>query len=222
MDKKEFYQKKAAEYPSFDKEAVFRYTKAVKLAEPKGKLLDIGCKYAVLQDILIEQGINLDYYGIDISENVLHKIKNYDPSRFRQADASKGIPFSSESFDFVFAMEILEHVESPTQMLSEIHRVLRNEGNLILSVPNVYCYSEILANIKKMPDTEGHISGFSFQIMERLLKFNDFKILDYCGTFVRVPFSSRFSKGSYKIMSSDNTFLTRSFIFKAGKIVSNK
>ena len=122
MNKKEFYQIKAAQYPEFDKEAIFRYTKAIKLAEPKGKILDIGCKYAILQNILNKENIKFDYFGIDISENVLHKIKNYDPSRFKQADASDIIPFPSENFDFVFAMEILEHVEAPTKMLSEIYR----------------------------------------------------------------------------------------------------
>jgi len=47
------------------------------------------------------------------------------------------LPFRDETFDYVICSEVLEHLlYSPFHMLWEIHRVLKNEGILLLSTPN--------------------------------------------------------------------------------------
>ena len=220
MNKKDFYELKVNDYKLYDKEALIRYERAIELAQfsDNCNLLDIGCKNAILNELLKSKQ-KIDYYGTDISENVFTKIKNFNSSKFKIADVSKEIPFPSNYFDFVFALEIMEHVEAPTKMLQEIYRILKDDGTLILSVPNIYCWNEIVNNLKKLPDTEGHISAFTYQIMERLLKFNNLEILNYCGTFMRYPFSSKLRKGKYLIRKSNNIFLTRSFIYKIKKSI---
>lgn len=216
MNKKIFYDNKETEYARVDKEALIRYRRALKLSniQEGNIILDIGCKYAILRDLMNELRLDVDYYGVDISEEVFKKIKEFDPSRFFQSDVSKSLPFGDNKFDLVFALEIMEHVESPTTMLLEIKRVLKEDGYLILSVPNLYAWNEIIANLKKLPDSEGHISSFTHQIMSRLLDFNGFKIVDYCGTYLRFPFSKKFLKDEYLLLKTNNIFLTRSFIYK--------
>lgn len=216
MTKEEFYKSKEKEYSDIDQEAHLRYNRAIKLADIRSNsiILDIGCKYALLKYMLKDKNINVDYFGIDITDKVFSRIENFDSTRFKIADASKGIPFEDEKFDYVFALEILEHVESPTKMLQEIHRVLKPNGVLILSVPNPYAWNEIISNIKNLPDTEGHISAFTKQIMDRLLKFTDFKIHEHCGTFARLPLSKKILKKRYYIFSTNNIFLSRSYIYK--------
>ena len=51
-----------------------------------------------------------------------------------QADAT-ALPFGDASFDAVFIFDVLEHIESDDVVLSEIRRVLRPEGKLLLTVP---------------------------------------------------------------------------------------
>ena len=46
--------------------------------------------------------------------------------------------FADASFDAVFMMEVLEHVTEPQQALSEIRRILKPGGRLILSVPFIF------------------------------------------------------------------------------------
>ena len=46
------------------------------------------------------------------------------------------LPLETESFDLVFCLEVLEHVEDDRAALREIARVLRHGGQLVLSVPN--------------------------------------------------------------------------------------
>ncbi len=45
-------------------------------------------------------------------------------------------PFENESFDYMFSTSVLEHVDSPQQILSEVSRTLKPGGRLYLSFPN--------------------------------------------------------------------------------------
>lgn len=46
------------------------------------------------------------------------------------------LPFANESFDFVNMAEVIEHVQSPITVMSEVRRVLKPGGRVYLSVPN--------------------------------------------------------------------------------------
>lgn len=47
------------------------------------------------------------------------------------------LPFSDDSYDFVFASHVLEHIPDDDKAISEIHRILRPGGIAILPVPIV-------------------------------------------------------------------------------------
>ncbi len=66
----------------------------------------------------------------------LHILAQFESAdaRFQPIDIEK-IPYSSESFDFVIANHVLEHVNSPQEALKEINRVLRPGGMAILQTP---------------------------------------------------------------------------------------
>ena len=52
--------------------------------------------------------------------------------------AAAALPISTSSVDLVVATDILEHVESPDDVVAEMNRVLRVGGKLFISVPFVY------------------------------------------------------------------------------------
>lgn len=55
------------------------------------------------------------------------------------------LPFPDRTFDGVLCCELLEHVTAdPVAMLSEIHRVLKPQGWLVLTTPNVACLENVL------------------------------------------------------------------------------
>lgn len=83
-----------------------------------GLCLDIGCgEYPIYPSV-----ITLD---IDESKN-----PNY------VADASKQLPFDNSSFDVVFCLETVEHLENHPKFYSEVSRILRPNGQLVITSPS--------------------------------------------------------------------------------------
>ena len=101
-----------------------RFIKAVNMISDNQyrTILDIGCRDKILKKYLNE---NVIYQGIDFEEN--HEVIAYN--------LEEGIPFPDNSFDVVFALDVLEHVENIHFLFSEILRVTKKEA--IVALPNM-------------------------------------------------------------------------------------
>jgi SAM-dependent methyltransferase len=92
----------------------------------RGTMLDIGCgtrRYEVIFREAVDTYIGLDWPAVEsqVFPDVI-------------GDAMR-IPFMDAAFDVVLATELMEHLPSPNDFLAEVHRVLRRNGSVILSVP---------------------------------------------------------------------------------------
>ncbi len=156
-----------------------RFRKATRLARvfPGAAVLDIGARDGGLRRYLPS---DVRYQGIDIAPEFAR------PDVLIQ-DISKGIPFPDGSYDFAFIIEVLEHVPNPFGTLREIHRVLRPNGVLIVSVPNPYHFKEILWNLFRIPDRQGHLYGWTRQTMTRLGEMVGFRLERSGGTYLHPP-----------------------------------
>ena len=101
-----------------------RFIKAVNMISDNQyrTILDIGCRDKILKKYLNE---NVIYQGIDFEES--HEVIAYN--------LEEGIPFPDNSFDVVFALDVLEHVENIHFLFSEILRVTKKEA--IVALPNM-------------------------------------------------------------------------------------
>lgn len=212
----EFYEGRAVTYKPTDEEGCRRYKVAVSLAcfGEDNFVLDVGCKVALLPDMLSQRLIPCHYFGTDLS-SIVQRLPKRESVRLLQADVSHGLPFQDNVFTHVFCLELLEHVVSPFAVLEEIHRVLRPGGELLLSVPNPYYWAEVYGNLRSASDTEGHISSFTYQNIQRLFDFVGFGIRARRGTYLRLPFSR--SLRSSLLLDIKPWLFARSVVYAAAK-----
>lgn len=55
----------------------------------------------------------------------------------KKADLNGKIPYRNDSFDYVVSLEVIEHLENPHNFMSELKRVVKKDGLVIISTPNV-------------------------------------------------------------------------------------
>lgn len=116
-----------------------------------GKTLNVGGGTHTYREFADEM-VTMDYFG----ENPSGQEINADVI----ADATKTFPFSDKEFDSVICTQLLEHIADPFFTISEIARVLKPGGNLILSTPFLERYH---------PDPNDYWR-FTRQGLEHLLK----------------------------------------------------
>ncbi len=156
-----------------------RFRKAARLARvpTPARVLDIGARDGGLKRYLPE---GVEYQGLEIAPE-------FAGPDIRTGDISDGLPFADGEFDYAFCIEVLEHVPNPYHALGEMHRVLRPQGVLVLSVPNPYHVKELLWNLFRVPDRQGHIYGWTRQNMTRLAGMCGFQLEATGGTYLHPP-----------------------------------
>lgn len=114
-----------------------------------GRLLDIGCHSGWLVHHLSETRRDIDPFGIDYFEDYIGIARLLYPEireRFEVMNVYD-MDFPDSSFDVVTNIDLIEHLNSPLRALREIHRVLKEQGTLITSTPNLINFATIKTNI---------------------------------------------------------------------------
>lgn len=121
-------------------ENIFWYIQAVNQnIKMRGRGLDLGCGFG-LHSILLKElnpeisaimGLDPDQEKINVFEKILEELNIHNV----KADIGVGenLPFSGEKFDFIYCNESLSHVNQVERVLSEINRVLKKGGKIIVS-----------------------------------------------------------------------------------------
>lgn len=156
-----------------------RFRKATRLARVRegARVLDIGARDGGLKAYL-PPGVT--YQGVEI-------VPEFAAPDILVRDVSQGLPFPDASFDFVFCIEVLEHVPNPFETMTEMHRVLAPGGAAVISVPNPYHVKELIWNVLRIPDRQGHIFGWTRQTMTKLGEMNGFRLTGFGGTYLHPP-----------------------------------
>jgi SAM-dependent methyltransferase len=97
-----------------------------------GRVLDIGCGTGDRLDIFRSQGF--ETYGIEISDSASYA-KDHLKLNVMRGDLFSA-SFPDRFFDIVTLYNVLEHTHHPKKVCNEIHRILKDDGFLIIQVPN--------------------------------------------------------------------------------------
>lgn len=101
----------------------------------RGDLLDLGCGQAPLY--LAYRDLARSVTCVDWG-NSKHDVSHADVL----CDLNERIPLPDASFDTIILSDVLEHLFRPQTALSEIRRMLRPGGKLLMSVPFLYSLHE--------------------------------------------------------------------------------
>lgn len=99
--------------------------------EPRGRVLDFGAAAGVYSLDLYNLGYEV--VGADVSDEFRHK----DIIKFVHLPLQGPLPFEANSFDYVLLAEVVEHLKDPYGLMSEMSRIVKKGGKLILSTPNI-------------------------------------------------------------------------------------
>ncbi len=118
-----------------------RFKKVGELIEvtKSGKVLDIGSADGVFSKVILDRTKAKSLIGIDVLKSSVSWANNHwqknKKMQFKTGDAHE-LDFPANSFDAVFALEVLEHVFEPLIVFREVKRVLKKGGYAIFLVPS--------------------------------------------------------------------------------------
>lgn len=150
------------------------------------RILDLGCYDGTFLS-LIKNRKN-DFYGIEASDYGFQeaKAKGIKVDKFFMRDGVK-LPFENDFFDLVIIGEIIEHIYDTDFFLTEIKRVLKKSGYLLVSTPNIasfgrrlmllFGFNPIIEVSPNLSDSSGHIRYFTFKSLKGLLEKHNFRVI---------------------------------------------
>jgi methionine biosynthesis protein MetW len=128
-----FWDKPLTSFSDYDRNGVLPYFFPV-VTSPVS-VLDLGCGDGAVSEWLSRRGYLVT--ALDFNESALAKARSRGLSSVLLGDLEQPLPFENGSFDFVFWGDVIEHVFDVEGALREIRRILKTEGKLVLSCPNV-------------------------------------------------------------------------------------
>jgi 2-polyprenyl-3-methyl-5-hydroxy-6-metoxy-1,4-benzoquinol methylase len=162
-----------------------RFNEVSKLIEPTGgKILDIGSADGVFTNVISKESKAEKIIGIDVLKKSVDWANIHwkdSKMKFYLGDA-ENLKYEKETFDAIFALEVLEHVQKPIKVLENIKRLLKINGYAIFLVPAETFLFQFIWFIwvrtrgKVWNDT--HINIFKNNGLTKLCKSVGFKIAE--------------------------------------------
>jgi len=99
--------------------------------EKRGRLLDVPAGHGAL-------AVRLRQIGFDVSGCDLYpQIFDVKDIEIKAGNLDGRLPYDDASFECVVCIEGLEHIENPANAIREFSRLLKSDGTLVVSVPNI-------------------------------------------------------------------------------------
>ncbi len=168
------------------------------------KILDAGCGDGLFTKAIGKTCHSQQLYGYDISQKAVKMAKKIGVKATAIKASQSTLPYHKDYFDLIFCGSILEIVSDPDQLLQELHRILKRNGYLVVTTPNLNSWASRLVmlfgylpfyyRVSKEYDIDkinshnaktksnGFIRLFNLKAFKNILILNKFKIIDVYGS----------------------------------------
>jgi 2-polyprenyl-3-methyl-5-hydroxy-6-metoxy-1,4-benzoquinol methylase len=138
------------------------------------RVLDVGCGEGFFAAALVRAGAEV--VAVDVAAEPLRRARSNRPALdLRLVEPEAPLPLEDASFDVVWAGETIEHVADTAQWLSELRRVLRSGGLLLISTPDHPPLSRLWAGLSRaafqarFDPRADHLRFYTRQLLAELL-----------------------------------------------------
>ncbi|OIO35450.1 MAG: hypothetical protein AUJ74_06215 [Candidatus Omnitrophica bacterium CG1_02_44_16] len=150
----------------------------------KLRILDVGCGRGdflgfLNKDIYETHGIEINPQGYAICQQKNIHVYN---------QGLKQIHFEDRSFDIITLWHVIEHLQAPKEMLTEIRRILKDTGVLVIATPNTASLGFKVGQSRWFHlDSPRHIILYNQNSMKKLLDEFGFNIACAVNSFFDYP-----------------------------------
>lgn len=192
-------------------------------------VVDLGCGNGWLVRLLRSRTA-AQVVGVDLLEHV-----DLPAGSYVAADVTGWLPIRTGSVGCVVAGEIIEHLPDPDRVLQEVHRILRDNGVLIVSTPNMVSWANrILVPLGIQPlgtetssvvalgrrwrllgqgnRVQGHLKVFTHRSLTEILDRYGFRVVARSGMPAEFPYPASLVDNfftRYVPLASDLLFVAR-------------
>jgi ubiquinone/menaquinone biosynthesis C-methylase UbiE len=145
------------------------------LKRRKIKAIELGCGEGFstqrLRDMLPDK---VELMASEYVDNLVPKAQKRNPTVRVIQESAYETKHADNSFDLVFLLEVLEHLDYPDQALAEIKRILKPEGFLVLGVPRepLWCSLNMARGkyLRHLGNTPGHLNHWTSIMLRRFVR----------------------------------------------------
>ena len=172
--------------PEINQVAFDLVSRVIKDKKEVKNILDVGCGFGLLSKELKKTYPKLDLYGIENAKEVSHssqKILKLLQCNIEDMALIKR-KLKSQKFDIIIFSDVLEHLYDPVGVIKSYKSLLKQDGTIVLSVPNIaniYSRIALLFGYFNYSETgvmdKTHIRFFNRKNLKQLAKESDLKIV---------------------------------------------
>lgn len=160
------------------------------------RILDVGCGDGHFLHFFKQNG--WETYGTEVSTSSAIYVGNFGHNIFK--GTLNEAHYSRQYFDVIAINHVLEHIANPREMLNESYNILRDDGILVIAVPNFDCFdSKVFRNLWGVVHPPCHLYLFTEKTLKKYLTSCGFEALHV--QFVPI-LKSIFTQYSYRSIKS--------------------
>ncbi|MBL7976660.1 MAG: class I SAM-dependent methyltransferase [Candidatus Kapabacteria bacterium] len=154
-------------------------------------ILDVGCATGLNLKVLKEMGRCKQTYGLEYVEEVAKQAQQNIDNVLCADVSAADLPYPDKFFDVILCLDVLEHMENPWRAVEKLKRVLKDDGVLIASIPNIAYIPVIIKLIFRRFDYEDsgvmdrtHLRFFTLRSMKQMFQNAGFIVTKVKGTYM--------------------------------------